>query len=356
MMHNRIKYLSGFLMVLFFVACKKPPTEQPNLPEQYENGIVLLNEGLFEQNNASLSFYSYAQSQVFQLVFKNENGRGLGDTANDFEAYTLNGNDYIIIVVDVSSQVEIIERYSLKTVAQIPLFDGENAREPRRVKVNGDRAYVCNFDGTVAVINLNNYTVESLLEVGANPDGLAIVEDRLYVSNSGGLHFPVYDSTVSVINMNTNSVEETFKTRINAASMVVDSEGDIYLVSRGNHTDIPPALVRINTTTNEVEEVLDIPVGSIALLNDWLYWYHQDEEAVYRYNVLTETPEGSPFINASDYDNFYGIHIDAEESQIYCVDANGYVNSATVMAYNLSGTFLFEFTAGLNTNSLIFNN
>ncbi len=349
-----MKNYSYLIVLTLVIACKKPPSA-PEQSESYKSGILALNEGLFEQNNASITFYSYAESADFQLAFQTENERGLGDTANDFEAYELDGEAYIIIAVDVSSQVEIIERYTLKTVARIPLFNGETARSPRRVKVKGDKAYVCNFDGTVAVIDLRNHTIVNLIEVGQNPDGMLVLDDRLYVTNSGGLNFPDYDNTISVIDLNSQTLINTIETRINCSSLQTDEEGDIYVVSRGNYDDISPALLRINSATYEVEETIERPVASIKSNENWLYFYDNEAAGVFRMNTLTETIETEKFIDASDIETFYGIHVNPAQNRLFLMDANGYVNSSTVHVYDLQGDFKFSFTAGLNATDLIFN-
>jgi DNA-binding beta-propeller fold protein YncE len=346
-----MKHYYYMAVLLLLMACKKP--EPPTVPAAYESGIVVLNEGLFEQNNASLTFYDGTTS--YQQVFQSENGRGLGDTANDFDTYSFGGKEYIIIAVDISSQVEIIERKTLKTVAQIPFFDGANAREPRHIKVYGTRALVCNFDGTVGVIDLITNTLVDLIEVGANPDGMAIVNDKLFVSNSGGLNFPVYDSTLSVIDLATLSVEETIQTRINCTRMIVDNQDEIYLVSNGNYDDIPPALLRIDASTNTLLETIEMPISSIAYHNNLMYFYNNDEAKIYKYNTLTESVDPSPFLDASSFETFGGIIIDKINERIFCIDVNGYVNSSIVRAYNLNGEFLFEFTAALVAGDLIFN-
>lgn len=339
------------------VGCKKddPPLPPEELEGAYENGLVILNEGLFQQNNASLSFYSFANQQTYTQAFVAANGRGLGDTANDFEKYTLNGVDYIIIAVDISSQLEIVEAATLKSVAQIPLFNGAQAREPRRIKVYNNKAFICNFDGTVVVIDLVNYSVVQTISVGANPDGLVTVGNKLFVSNSGGLNYPVYDSTITVINMDSYAVETNFIARINSSAMVVDVQDEIYLLSSGNYGSIPPALVRINSTTNSVLQTFDIPISAMTLIGDWIYYYDQNQKGIFRLNTTTEILENVMVIDCSTYETFFGIQFIADNSLIYCVDAKGYVNTAVIKAYDTSGNFQYQFTAELNPKNIIYN-
>ncbi len=349
-----MKKTLSFALVLGLVACNKNQPDPPTVPDQYKNGVLVLNEGLFEQNNASISFFDGEKS--FHQVFKSENGRGLGDTANDFEAFTIGSDEFVIVAVDISSQLEIFNRNTLKSVAQIPLFNSEgNAREPRKVVVQGFTAYVCNFDGTVAVVDLTTATISALIEVGANPDGLVISNDHLYVSNSGGLHYPVYDSTVSVISLSSLVVVETFETRINCTQMVADNASDLYQVSNGNYDDIPPALIRIDALTNTVEAIVEEPISSLVLFNDWMYYYQGDEKAIMRFNTLTEVFDPNVIVDLSHAETFHGFEIDSATNRIYCMDAKGYVNSSIITAYSMEGVYLFDFEAGLVATDLIFN-
>ena len=350
------KYLM-LVIIMVAVACKKddPPLPPEEIVGPYENGLVILNEGLFQQNNASLSFYSFANQQSYTQAFVAANGRGLGDTANDFVKYTLNGVDYIIIAVDISSQIEIVEAATLKSVAQIPLFNGTQAREPRRIKVYNDKAFICNFDGTVVVVDLVNYSVLQTISVGANPDGLASVGHKLFVSNSGGLNYPVYNSTVTVINMDNYSVLDNFETRINSTSMIVDAQNEIYLLSAGNYGSITPALVRINSSTHAVVQNFDIPIGAMTQIADWIYYYDQNQKGIFRLNSTSEILENILVIDCSGYETFFGIQYIAANHLIYCVDAKGYVNTAVIKAYDTSGNFQYQFTAELNPKNIIYN-
>ena len=192
--------------------------------------------------------------------------------------------------------------------------------------------------------------------MGANPDGLVIVGDYLYVSNSGGLDYPVYDSTMSVINLSSLSLVETFETRINSTQMIVDEQGEIYLLSNGNYADVSAALLRIDPTTNTVVQTIEMPISSMAYTYNGFYYYDEDEQAIYFYNTVTEDINTSPFLSVADYETFHGIKYDAQNDRLLCVDANGYVNSSTVNAYSLSGEFLFQFQAGLLATDMIFNN
>lgn len=350
----RFAFLIALLMIL--VACKKDDKPlPPSTPDKYDNGLLVLNEGLFQQNNASICFYSFADQQVYTQSFFSENERGLGDTANDFEKYSLNGKEYIIIAVDISSQIEIIEARTLKSVAQIPLFDGSTAREPRRIEVYGSHAFVCCFDGTVIVIDLHTNSIVKTISAGANPDGMVQVGSKLFVSNSGGLNFPVYDSTMTIIDMTNGELIETIKTRINSTQLMVDSQNEIYLFSIGNYGSIEPALLRIDATNHAVISESIWSASAITQVEDWIYYYDASLQKIKRYDMLTEVFDASEIIDCNSYETFSGMQFIPELNLLFCFDANGYVNASTVRAYSPAGVFQYEFTAELNTKKMIYN-
>jgi hypothetical protein len=340
------------LLLLLLLGCKKPEPEVP-VPGDFENGVIILNEGLFQQNNATLSFYSNETQTTSQQTFQTVNGRGLGDTANDLAVFEQNDQKYFVVAVDVSSQLEIIEANTMKSVKQIPLFDDGLARSPRAVAIASNKIYSCNFDGTVSVIQLTSLTEVGNIEVGENPDGICIQNNKLYVSNSGGLNAPNYDSTISVIDMNADTVLTEINARINCRSMIAGLNNDVYVLSSGDYAGIGPAFLRIDAVADSVVEEVALNVGAWTLNEGWIYYVDIDLNGVYRYNTLTNSFENIELIDCSSYFTPFAIHHNG--SNIFMSDANNYVNSSTIRCYSPAGEFLYEFTAALNANEFIFN-
>jgi len=346
------QYLILLLLIIGITSCKKDPKSEP-IESDFKNGIICMNEGLFQQNNASLSYYSIDSSTTTSNVFSAINGRGLGDTANDMISYIYMGKPYIAIAVDVSSQVEILDGLTLKSVKQIPIFNGTSAREPRALQFFDDYLYSINFDGTVSRIDLSNYTITNNFNCGLNPESAEIVNGFMYVVNSGGLNSPTYDSTVSVIRLEDGSTS-VFESAINCSAIKKDANNELYVISRGNYGSISPKLLRISTSTNSVLETFNINISAMNYYNDTLYYYDATDNGIHTLNTQTETISNSILIDCSGFQNFYKIQIDVVNQLIYLIDANGYVNSATVKCYDLNGTFKYEFSAGLNTGKLLF--
>ena len=191
-----------FLITFFFVACDDmkdipTPVNLPTTPGE-TGKMYVLSEGLFNMNNSTLGLLNFENSTLNTNFFLYQNNRGLGDTGNDMKSY----GGKLWIVVNVSSQVEVVDFKSGVSIKRIPFFSASNvARQPRYIAFSGSKAYVCSFDGTVARIDTTSLNIEAVTTVGRNPDGIAVANGKLYVSNSGGLDAPNYSKTVSVIDI-----------------------------------------------------------------------------------------------------------------------------------------------------------
>ncbi|MBV5343397.1 hypothetical protein JZU68_07235, partial [bacterium] len=132
---------------VFLISCddmedklKPANTGLSNEPTQ----LYVLSEGLFNMNNSTLARYDLTKQTLVPDFFLATNKRGLGDTANDMGMY----GSKIYVVVNVSSQVEVLDAATGKSLKRIALFDSKGvAREPRFVDFHNGKAYVCSFDG-----------------------------------------------------------------------------------------------------------------------------------------------------------------------------------------------------------------
>ena len=104
MRFNNIKYIGLFtVLMVCAISCKKEEVACNDVP--VESGWLVLNEGLFQQNNSTLSYYNTSNQSVTQQTFFNVNNRGLGDTGNDMVRY----GSKIYIAVNVSGTIEVID-------------------------------------------------------------------------------------------------------------------------------------------------------------------------------------------------------------------------------------------------------
>jgi YVTN family beta-propeller protein len=132
------------------------------------------------------------------------------------------------------------------------------------------KVYISYFYGhEVAVLDTASLKIEQTVSVGRYPEKLAAANGKIYVTNSGGLDYPNYGNTVSVIDPETMTVEDEIEVLINPASIIADSEGDLYVVSLGDYGDVKNTLQRIDKATGEVSTICN--ASKIALANDKIY-------------------------------------------------------------------------------------
>ena len=364
-------FLSFLFAVIFsFFSCNDMrDAETPNaLPDTaYDWGrMFVLCEGLFNSNNSTLACIDYDAQTLYRDFFNELGGnkRGLGDTANDMQLF----NNQLWIVVNISSQIEVLDILSGKSIRQIPLFSEENgtktARQPRNIVFHDNKAYVCSFDGTVTRINTQTFEVEATVECGRNPDGIALANGKLYVSNSGGLDANQglsYDNTVSVIDIDTFREIKKIETGMNPHKIHADSQGDVYVVARGNNFDIKARFQRIDSQTDELAESFDdLAAVNFVIRNDTAYMYNFDYEHesywVKSFDCINENVISEQFISDETvFDKPFGIYAHPITGDVFVSDAKTYDRYGTIFCFDRQGKLRYKIEEiGLNPNSFLF--
>lgn len=341
--------------LLTVISCKKEPVEPDKQLVEVTDGLYVLNEGLFNGNNASLTYYDYSTNQAANGYFETQNGRKLGDTGNDIAIY----GSKIYIVVNNSNQLEVVDAYTGKSIKQIPFFDGDTPRQPRYVAFNKTNVFVCSFDGTVAVLDTATLEIKKFITVGKNPDGIAVANNKVYVANSGGLDYPNYANTVSVIDINTMEETKKITVNLNPGVIVADKYGDLYVVTRGNYNDVKASLQVIDSQTDELKKTFeDVQAVNLTINGDTAYAYYTDYVAgsstVISINVKDETIISPNFVkDGTTIKAANGITIDEITGDVLVADAKDFTNTGEVFCFNKKGEKKYSFTAGLIPKGIV---
>jgi YVTN family beta-propeller protein len=355
--------------VLFFVAaimmmsvsCSK--TEEPEVPVVISDdeliGIYVCCEGLFNLNNGTLTYYDLNNSQLYKDYFLLKNHRGIGDTPNDLKSY----GSKLYCVVNISNMIEVIDANTGVSIKQIPVVN-ENGigRQPRYITFFENHGFVCNFDGTVIVIDTASLEVEKVIQCGKNPNGICASKGKLFVSNSGGLYFPNYDNTVSVIDIASFKEEQKITVAPNPGKLQADSEGDIYVVSCGNYNDIPYTFQRIDHKTYNVQAFQHINALNFTICNDTAYLYSYDFSGgnswIKRFDCKTEQITNEQFISdGTIIQTPYNINVNPQNGDVYITDAYNITIQGDLHCFDRNGKQKFVLSnIGLNPNNIVFLN
>lgn len=350
-------HLSKFYTILvlaLLVSCKKKELQEPdNTPvDFFSNGVLVLNEGLFQQNNASLSWINFSNSSVNNEVFEQKTNRQLGDTGNDIIQY---GNK-IYVVVSVSSTIEVLDASSGASLKQISMEEGGIAKQPRfAAKANG-KIFVTCFDGFVDIIDTINLAVVHRIPVGANPDEIHAVNNKLYIANSGGINYPNVDSTLSIIDPIAWSETARIVVGKNPTRVTSDAQGNLYVITQTGSNSLTNRLVKVNATTNQVDTIYNWNVMRMTPMNHYLILniLQGNTSTIQLFDTQTGTIANSNFISGSLFNTYYGAQYNAATNQLYCFDAMNYVNGGYVRIFSPNGTAIKSIQVGLNPSKLLF--
>ena len=372
---------AGLLLLcgaLAFAACQKDPVPSKdstlsgttvNVSEfsTKASKLFVLNEGGMGSNNSTLDFLRFEDGQYITGAFKKMNpdvGGGLGDVGNDI---AIHGNE-VWMVVNNSGIVEVVSAQDEVEIAAIQV------PTPRNIAFDNQYAYVTSWAGAYATygadysisdyknpkgqvyrINLNTKKVEGTVEVGYQPEGIAVYNGKLYVANSGGIASQLpptysYDNTVSIIDAASFKVEKTIEVEVNLKNVYASSNGTIYVTTLGNYWDVhtgiyafqasnPSKVVRVEGAASSEESThvtASCQLGNTlycvgtATEFDWsakheYYAWSVDGNTVTHYSIKLE---GTPY-GIYVMEGIGGIHF------LLVADAGDYFNPGTLSCYRL---------------------
>ncbi len=355
---KQIKLLTYLLTLTFFIGCTDDddtlpvvPTPDPVIPTpdpdplgEYQNGLLLLNEGNFLSANSSVSFLS-DEDQLTNGIFTTVNSSVLGDVAQSIGFTTTDA----YICVNNSAKVEVVNRYTFESLATIT----EGINSPRYFIEANDLGYISDWgdpndaaDDFVAVINLETREVASTIAVNEGPERLLVVDNKLFVSHKGGYDLNGPGSSVSVIDLTTNTVT-SIATMENPDDLVLDVSGNVWVLTEGSTIyDIdwnvigsnPGSLTKINATTNAVEETIEMPNDAqpshLVLNNDTLYFNIGTD--LYATTTSVTSNDAATILDApiiSFNNSIYGFNI--VDSRLFVMETN-FTSNATMLEYSIA--------------------
>ena len=347
-------FLPVICLLLLTVSCRKPIEEEDEIPSiSGIKGLYILNEGLFNMNNCSITYYNAETAEVTPDIFLKANRRGLGDTGNDLQQY----GSKLYCVVNISGQVEVMDINSCISLKQISLA----GKQPRKIAFHKNKAYVSCFDGSVVRIDTATLEIDAVTSAGANPEGICVANGKLYVANSGGLNHPNYGKTVSVFDLNRFELLREIEVEMNPYIIMADKKENIYLVSRGNYGTIPYTFQRIDSKTDKVVQRYNFPVLNFTIFEEEAYLYYYDfnsgQSWIKVMNLLTDKIVKENFISDGTLLNTpYTVAVNPINKDVYISDTHQFTTNSDIYVFDKDGKKKFVFEAGINSNAIIINN
>lgn len=189
------KYLMSFAvlaMAMSLLTACSDDDDTPSLrPVNVSNGMFLVGSGNKKAGiDGNVSYIDYTQKTSVANVFQKANGKSVGKTANYITAY----GSKLYIVVDAEATIWVCDKQTLKIEKQLSttqLLGDADGVSPRAALGHDGKLYFACYgasttggNGIVAAIDTVNFAKQQTYAVGSYPNGLALCNGYLFVTNS----------------------------------------------------------------------------------------------------------------------------------------------------------------------------
>lgn len=359
------KFLYFLPLMLCITGCREDelvvPTEYDIIPETPRpgtsiRGFYLVNEGNMGSNKCSLDYFDYFTGLYARNFYAERNPtvvKELGDVGNDIGIY----GSKLYVVVNCSHKVEVMDA---RTGIRLGQIDIPNCRY---IRFHRGKAYVSSYVGPVLIdpdapkgavyqVDTLSLAVTAKVSVGYQPEEMEIVDDYMYVANSGGYRAPNYDNTVSVIQMVDFKQVQQIPVGINLHRLKKDSYKKLWVTSRGDYMTRPSRLYVLDKRRGYnqmiVTDTIPVACSNMAIRGDSLYYYATEWNNFTASNTIsygiidvrTKEVVSTNFITDGTEKEItipYGIAIHPETGDIFVTDAKNYVSSGTLYCFSPDG-------------------
>jgi len=354
---NKLAILALSIVLIFTSCSNDDDSTTPVVPlGDYENGIIITEEGNFTNGTGSISFVSNDLEYVENTVYENVNGETLG---NLVQSMAFDGNlGYII--ENGSNALKVVNRYTFQVITTI----SSGLDNPRYMTVVNGKGYITNWgDGTdttddyVAVLDLNSNTITSNIAVSEGPEQVLVNANKLYVSHKGGHNV---NNVVSVINTIDSSLE-TIAVNDVPDEMFIDNQGHLIVLSSGANQSwlTPPvetlaSITRIDLNDNSIISNMEFSEGQHPDLMTYSNGnaYYILNNGVYS---LSDSDTGLPAASLFNITAGYAYGLSVKNNLLYLTDAS-FTENSTLKVYDISsGTETNSFDVGLGASKIYFN-
>lgn len=228
---KKINVLYLFVVGLFVLtsSCKKDDVFIP-ADIKASKGFYIVNEGLFGQGNASLSFYDFDSNAVLNNLFEGINKRPLGDV---FQSLTFHkGKGYLVI--NNSRKIEVVDSASMKSIETVSDFVS-----PRKILFYKDKAYVTDlYSNKISILDANTLAEKGSIDVDGSTEDIIESNGKILVAvNQSDEYTEDKLQGLLVINPDVDTLEHYVKLSEGAVDIEVDKLGNIWVHCTGHWSD-----------------------------------------------------------------------------------------------------------------------
>lgn len=360
------KQISNLLIITVLSAMAWSCNQSDPKPKgNYVQGVFAINEGNFQTNDGSLSFFTRENTSSDDDVFRTVNSRSLN---GGIQGYAVFGDKGVILVDNSASgqdKVEIVDANTMESLASIGSSDIENPRDV--VAIGESKVYVScwgntgtypNFfisNGYIAVIDLVTNKVTKKIAVSKGIEDIVYDNGKLFVgrvSYSGSNY-------LTVINTATNEVIRELSFNASPSPIGIDASGKLWVQAGLD-------LAKVNPTTLEIEATIKISTdvsksaGNFTFSNDkrtlfFVLSYYDANFATlgetYKFGINeSQINLSKPLIKRV----FTGLSVDPTQGLIYGAVTPSYAQAGYAIRYRTDGSLVDSVKVGIAPTGFYF--
>ena len=242
---------------LIFTSCEKDDTT----PKKVDiNGVYIVNYGTWNASVGSLSSFNYDTNTMYANAYKAANN-DVPMQGNPQYAYEYKGNIYFMS--NDKDEVYFVDKNTLK---QTKNGVTENLIKPRFCVGYKDYLYISCWGGDmwkdpsvsyIALYNIKTNMVEKKIPLPGGPEGLEIVDNKLYCALN-------YEKKIAIMDLSTEKFTYIENLAAVSSYFLKDKKNNLY-VSLTDSYSVPATTTGIgyiNTKTNTLEKMFEL--GDVA--------------------------------------------------------------------------------------------
>ena len=317
---------------------------------EFATGVIIVNEGNFNEVNGTIGFYNESKAEVSQDIFEKANGVATGGSLQ-----SIYFNENLAFIIDqVGHRIEVVEAETFKSVALID----QALNTPRYIVVANGKGYVSNWgsydanynlpESYVAVVDLESFTISKTIKTDNGTEGMIVFGGNVYVANSNS-------NTVEKIDTSNDTVTSSISVATGPAGMVEDKNGKVWVLSNEFFTE--SVLSQLDLSTGQVLKSFTIGESAKGLnvngTGDQLYYLSAPfaGDAEVKMVSIDATEDAAEALILAP--NLYGLGVDPVTGIIYLGNHNGFQGNGTVIRYQ-GDAILDNFAAGIAPNGFVF--
>lgn len=320
-------------------------------------------DGTIDRLGINYSYTAAPDTTYTSDVFNTVNGQSLGSTPENAIVY----GSHLYVPMNAENLVWVLNAKTLKIEKQI------TTTAPMWVAATDGKVFVSNYaeDGTVSVIDTTSLSITSTVAVGSYPEQMCTANGRVYVSVSDGMNYSnnyVNGKRVAVINASTCAKEKDITVGLNPGPIAADTQGNIFVVSRGDYAATPATVQKIDASTDAVTDICEgsliATYGNVLYVvnsvTDWSDWMNPTATlTLSSYTTTTGAKRGDSFLDSANLPAYpTAIAIEPLTGDFYITSdqsPSGYSIQGYLYVYKNDGQLRHRYDVGIHPYAVAFS-